>query len=132
LADARPARRPPPDRVAAWTADYRPLPDVPDEFIAADGQRRPHWLRLLNALAALPADEFEQRFAAADRRIRDLGVSYRVHGEAAEGGFCHAGATAVLSNVAQESLAHLTTWQFPETRVKRMRSGRSTIIVPTN
>jgi len=84
LADARPARRPPPDRVAAWTADYRPLPDVPDEFIAADGQRRPHWLRLLNALAALPADEFEQRFAAADRRIRDLGVSYRVHGEAAE------------------------------------------------
>ncbi|HYC24694.1 MAG TPA: circularly permuted type 2 ATP-grasp protein [Roseiarcus sp.] len=84
MADPRPARRPPLDRVAAWTADYRPLPDVPDEFIAASGQRRAHWLRLLDALAALPADEFEQRFAAADRRIRDLGVSYRVHGEAAE------------------------------------------------
>ncbi|HLW90897.1 MAG TPA: circularly permuted type 2 ATP-grasp protein [Roseiarcus sp.] len=82
--DLRSAKKPPPDRVAAWTANYRPLPGIPDEFIAADGERRPHWLRLLNALAALPPEEFEHRFAAADRRIRDLGVSYRVHGEAAE------------------------------------------------
>jgi uncharacterized circularly permuted ATP-grasp superfamily protein/uncharacterized alpha-E superfamily protein len=83
--ESRPASsRPGPDGVAAWTADYRPLPDIPDEFIAADGERRAHWSRLLDALAALPPEEVEQRFAAADRRIRDMGVSYRVHGEAAE------------------------------------------------
>jgi uncharacterized circularly permuted ATP-grasp superfamily protein/uncharacterized alpha-E superfamily protein len=85
LADSRQASlRPAPDRVAGWTANYRPLPGIPDEFIAADGARRPHWMRLLEALAALPHAEVEQRFAAADRRIRDMGVSYRVHGEAAE------------------------------------------------
>ena len=83
--ESRPAASAPtPDRVAAWTADYRPLPDIPDEFIAANGERRAYWTRLLEALAALPPDEIEQRFAAADRRIRDMGVSYRVHGEAAD------------------------------------------------
>jgi uncharacterized circularly permuted ATP-grasp superfamily protein/uncharacterized alpha-E superfamily protein len=76
--------RPAIDRVAGWTEGYRPLAGIPDEFIAADGARRPHWTRLLGALAALPPAEVEQRFAAADRRIRDMGVSYRVHGEAAE------------------------------------------------
>jgi uncharacterized circularly permuted ATP-grasp superfamily protein/uncharacterized alpha-E superfamily protein len=78
------AATPAPDRVAAWTADYRPLPGTPDEFVAADGEKRAYWTRLLEALAALPPEEVEQRFAAADRRIRDMGVSYRVHGEAAE------------------------------------------------
>jgi uncharacterized circularly permuted ATP-grasp superfamily protein/uncharacterized alpha-E superfamily protein len=73
-----------PDRVAVWTADYRPLPGIPDEFIAANGEKRAYWTRLLEALAALPPEEVEQRFAAADRRIRDMGVSYRVHGEAAD------------------------------------------------
>jgi uncharacterized circularly permuted ATP-grasp superfamily protein/uncharacterized alpha-E superfamily protein len=79
-----PATRRAIDRVAAWTADYRPLAGIPDEFIAADGASRPHWTRLLDALAGLTPEEIEQRFAAADRRIRDMGVSYRVHGEAAE------------------------------------------------
>jgi uncharacterized circularly permuted ATP-grasp superfamily protein/uncharacterized alpha-E superfamily protein len=83
--DPRPASlRQAPDRVAAWTADYRPLPGIPDEFVDADGGRRAHWTHLLDALAALPPADVEQRFAAADRRIRDMGVSYRVHGEAAE------------------------------------------------
>jgi uncharacterized circularly permuted ATP-grasp superfamily protein len=74
---------PAPDRVASWTADYRPLPGTPDEFVAANGEKRAYWTRLLGALAALSPTEIEQRFAAADRRIRDMGVSYRVHGEAA-------------------------------------------------
>jgi uncharacterized circularly permuted ATP-grasp superfamily protein/uncharacterized alpha-E superfamily protein len=72
------------ERVAAWTRDYAPLPGIPDEFVGADGQRRPHWERLLRALADLEPDEIDQRFAAADRRIRNRGMSYRVQGEAAE------------------------------------------------
>ena len=82
--DPRTASSPGRNRVAEWTADYRPLPGIPDEFVAADGAPRAHWTRLLRALAALPQQDIEERFAAADRRIRDMGVSYRVHGEAAE------------------------------------------------
>ena len=57
---------------------------MPDEFIGRDGAVRPHWRHLLDALAALDQDAFEQRFAAADRRIRNMGMSYRVQGESAE------------------------------------------------
>ena len=71
-------------RVAAWTRGYAPLPGVPDEFIGADGASRPHWQRLLQALAALEPGEIAQRFAAADRRIRNRGMSYRVQGETSE------------------------------------------------
>ncbi len=71
-------------RVAQWTRDYAPLPGIPDEFIGPDGVRRPHWERLLLSLAELEPDEIVQRFAAADRRIRNRGLSYRVQGETAE------------------------------------------------
>ncbi|THD44877.1 MAG: hypothetical protein E7774_09180 [Bradyrhizobium sp.] len=86
-ASARAAASPRKDaqaRVAEWTRDYAPLPGTPDEFIGADGARRPHWERLLLALAELEPDEIVQRFAAADRRIRNRGMSYRVQGETAE------------------------------------------------
>ena len=72
------------DRVAAWTQNYVPLAGTPDEFIGAEGAVRPHWRHLLNALAGLEPDAIEQRFEAADRRIRNMGMSYRVQGEAAE------------------------------------------------
>jgi len=71
-------------RVAEWTRDYAPLPGIPDEFVGPDGVTRPHWERLLRALADLGPDEIDQRFAAADRRIRNRGMSYRVQGETAE------------------------------------------------
>ncbi len=71
-------------RLAAWTRGYAPLPGIPDEFIDAEGQRRPHWTRLLQNLAAFGPDEVSLRFAAADRRIRNRGMSYRVQGEASE------------------------------------------------
>ena len=73
-----------PARVAAWTRGYAPLPGIPDEFIGPDGTRRPHWQRLLHALAALEPSEIAQRFAASDRRIRNRGMSYRVQGETSE------------------------------------------------
>ncbi len=71
-------------RVAAWTRGYVPLADAPDEFIGPDGGVRPHWRHLLNGLAAVEQNALEQRFAAADRRIRNMGMSYRVQGESAE------------------------------------------------
>jgi uncharacterized circularly permuted ATP-grasp superfamily protein/uncharacterized alpha-E superfamily protein len=78
----------PPDaveaRVAAWTEGYAPLSGIPDEFIGADGARRPHWARLLDLLASVGPDDVSERFAAADRRIRNRGMSYRVQGEASE------------------------------------------------
>lgn len=78
----------PPDaveaRVAAWTEDYAPLSGIPDEFIGADRARRPHWTRLLDLLASLGPDDVSERFAAADRRIRNRGMSYRVQGETSE------------------------------------------------
>ena len=71
-------------KVAAWTSDYAPLPGIPDEFVRADGERNPYWTRLLTQLASAPADNVAERFAAADRRVRSRGMSYRVQGEAAE------------------------------------------------
>ena len=71
-------------KVAAWTEDYAPLPGIPDEFIGADGARNPNWTRLLTQLASAPADTVAERFAAADRRVRSRGMSYRVRGETAE------------------------------------------------
>ena len=68
-------------RLEDWTRDYAPLPGIPDEFMDAGGQSRPHWTRMLSALAEYEPSEMQQRFAAADRRIRNRGLSYRVQGE---------------------------------------------------
>ena len=73
-----------PKRLEAWTEGYAPLPGVPDEFVGPDGQPRAHWLKFLGALARLEPEEMSQRFAVADRRIRDMGMSYRVYGETNE------------------------------------------------
>jgi uncharacterized circularly permuted ATP-grasp superfamily protein/uncharacterized alpha-E superfamily protein len=70
--------------VAAWTRDYVPLQGAPDEFIGPDGVVRRHWRHLLDTLAGLDQDSIDQRFEAADRRIRNMGMSYRVQGESAE------------------------------------------------
>lgn len=71
-------------RFAALTANYRPLPNIPDEFINAEGRRRPHWVKFLEALCELDAEDIDRRFATADRHIRDTGVSYRAYGDMSE------------------------------------------------
>jgi uncharacterized circularly permuted ATP-grasp superfamily protein/uncharacterized alpha-E superfamily protein len=63
----------------AWYDDYVPLPGVPDELIGSDGRPRSAWLNFLHQLPAA-----EQSLAAVDRHLQDIGVSYRVHGEARE------------------------------------------------
>ncbi|PNG27729.1 circularly permuted type 2 ATP-grasp protein [Methylocella silvestris] len=72
------------ERLTAMIAGYKPLPGIPDEFIGADGRPRDYWLRYLNSLTGLGEDDIGRRFAAADRHIRDVGVSYRSYGDTRE------------------------------------------------
>jgi uncharacterized circularly permuted ATP-grasp superfamily protein/uncharacterized alpha-E superfamily protein len=71
-------------RVAQWTRDYVRLPGIPDEYIAQDGAPREVWTRFFDAFAALTPGDIEKRFGAADRHLREAGVTYRAPGEATE------------------------------------------------
>jgi uncharacterized circularly permuted ATP-grasp superfamily protein/uncharacterized alpha-E superfamily protein len=71
-------------RVAQWTRDYVRLPGIPDEYIAQNGTPREVWSRFFDAFAALAPADIERRFGAADRHLREAGVSYRAPGESAE------------------------------------------------
>lgn len=66
---------------SAACADYTPLPGVPDEFIGADGAPKAAWLRWMEFVSKRDVD---RSLAVAERHIRDLGISYRVRGEAKE------------------------------------------------
>jgi uncharacterized circularly permuted ATP-grasp superfamily protein/uncharacterized alpha-E superfamily protein len=77
---ARPGQR----RVAQWTRDYVRLPGTPDEYIAQDGTPRAVWSRFFDAFASLASADIERRFGAADRHLRDAGVSYRAPGDSAD------------------------------------------------
>src|SRR5437588_8764170 len=76
----RPAHR----RVAQWTRDYARLPGIPDEYLAQDGTPRAVWTRFFDAFATLSPADIERRFGAADRHLREAGVTYRAPGEAAD------------------------------------------------
>ncbi len=75
------ARAPTAEPSSAWYADYAPLPGVPDELIGKDGELRPAWRTFLKHLGS---EDSAHSLAAAERHMRDIGVSYRVHGEARE------------------------------------------------
>ncbi|WP_454630309.1 circularly permuted type 2 ATP-grasp protein [Bradyrhizobium cenepequi] len=77
---ARPGQR----RMAQWSRDYARLPGIPDEYIGPDGTPRPVWTRFFDAFAALSPAEIERRFAAADRHLRDAGVTYRAPGDTSD------------------------------------------------
>ena len=79
---ARP--RPGNRKVAQWTRDYLRLPGIPDEYLAQDGSPRAVWTRFFDAFAALSPGEIEKRFGAADRHLREAGVTYRAPGEMAD------------------------------------------------
>ncbi len=71
-------------RLRELISGYAPLNGIPDELIGADGRPRAAWARFLDELTNLDSEHIESRFAAADRHIRDTGVSYRAPGEAGE------------------------------------------------
>lgn len=59
---------------------YSALPGVADEMVGNNGAVRPVWQKFLAALSELPAKELAERFARADRYLRDAGVFYRAYG----------------------------------------------------
>lgn len=67
-----------------YVSGYRKLPDVPDEFIGANGRPREAWLTFISRLLELRPNEIMKRFALADRHVRDSGVSYRAYGDSSE------------------------------------------------
>ncbi|MDK1490635.1 circularly permuted type 2 ATP-grasp protein [Sinorhizobium sp. 7-81] len=59
---------------------YRALPGVADEMLDPHGNVRPVWQRLLSTLGRLDETDLANRFARADRYLRDAGVFYRAYG----------------------------------------------------
>ena len=70
-------------RVAQWMRDYARLPGIPDEYLSEDGTPRKVWTRFLDSFASLGPAEIERRFGAADRHLREAGVTYRAPGDSA-------------------------------------------------
>ncbi|TBN41124.1 hypothetical protein EYE42_07020 [Paracoccus subflavus] len=62
------------------TAGYRPLPGVPDEMMAPDGNIRPLWGRLVAHLDRLDDERLARDLSRADRYLLDSGVFYRQYG----------------------------------------------------
>ncbi len=65
--------------------NYAPLPGIADEMVSPDGSIRPAWQKLLAALGRMDEAELANRFARADRYLRDAGVFYRAYGKEAGG-----------------------------------------------
>ncbi len=59
---------------------YRALPGVTDEMMDATGHVRPVWQAMFAALSRMDDHERGERFARADRYLRDAGVFYRAYG----------------------------------------------------
>jgi uncharacterized circularly permuted ATP-grasp superfamily protein/uncharacterized alpha-E superfamily protein len=76
---ARPGQR----RAAQWVRDYARLPGIPDEYIGENGPRAV-WTRFFDAFASLAPADIERRFGAADRHLKEAGVTYRAPGENAD------------------------------------------------
>lgn len=74
------------EQLKSWLHDYARLPGVADELIDADGRPRSHWMSLLETLSSLGEDGLSQHFSVAGRRIKEMGVTYRVRGEERERG----------------------------------------------
>ncbi|MFD2110834.1 circularly permuted type 2 ATP-grasp protein [Thiorhodococcus fuscus] len=60
---------------------YTPLADCFDEMRTAEGEVRPHWQYLLDALRTLGPTGIEERWREASRLIRDNGVTYNLNGD---------------------------------------------------
>ncbi|MFN3502035.1 MAG: circularly permuted type 2 ATP-grasp protein, partial [Allorhizobium sp.] len=64
----------------ARTAGYRALAGAADEMIDTQGNVRPVWQALVSAIDTMPEHDLHERFARADRYLRDAGVFYRAYG----------------------------------------------------
>jgi uncharacterized circularly permuted ATP-grasp superfamily protein/uncharacterized alpha-E superfamily protein len=59
---------------------YAALPGVADEMLDAEGRIKPVWRNLISHLSRMSEGELHERFARADRYLRDAGVFYRTYG----------------------------------------------------
>src|SRR6218665_3046230 len=59
---------------------YRALPGIADEMVDINGNVRPVWQHLLANIGRMDETELSNRFARADRYLRDAGVFYRAYG----------------------------------------------------
>ncbi len=55
--------------------------DAYDELSADGVSPRPHWSRLMESLQAIGPEELGRRWARAERRIRENGITYNVYGD---------------------------------------------------
>ena len=59
---------------------YAALPGIADEMLDTQGNVRPVWQHLLATIGKMDETELANRFARADRYLRDAGVFYRAYG----------------------------------------------------
>src|SRR5882672_2351972 len=54
-------------------------PSIYNELAAEGATPRPHWAPFIESLQAIGSDELARRWARAERRIRENGVTYNVY-----------------------------------------------------
>jgi uncharacterized circularly permuted ATP-grasp superfamily protein/uncharacterized alpha-E superfamily protein len=64
----------------ARLAGYRALAGAADEMLDSKGNVRPVWQPFVSAIETMDEEELDERFARADRYLRDAGVFYRAYG----------------------------------------------------
>jgi uncharacterized circularly permuted ATP-grasp superfamily protein/uncharacterized alpha-E superfamily protein len=60
---------------------YRPVPGTYDEMKSADGEVRPHWQKLVQALRALSRAEMEARWKRVERILYENGLTHNIYGQ---------------------------------------------------
>ena len=60
---------------------YQALPDAFDEMKTADGQLRPHWRKLVDALRSLSPVEMDARWKRVERILYENGLTHNIYGE---------------------------------------------------
>ena len=59
---------------------YQPLPGLFDEMKTADGQLRPHWRKLVEAVRALSPAEMDARWKRVERILYENSLTHDIHG----------------------------------------------------
>jgi uncharacterized circularly permuted ATP-grasp superfamily protein/uncharacterized alpha-E superfamily protein len=62
-------------------ASYKPAKGTFDELLAANGEPRPHYAKLIGALEEFSPNELQHRADTCQRLIREQGITYNVYGD---------------------------------------------------
>ena len=62
-------------------AGYKPAKGAFDELLAANGEPRPHYAKLISALEEFSPNELQHRADTCQRLIREQGITYNVYGD---------------------------------------------------